>query len=179
MTSHKTFSSQLCKSSICLAKSDFATQICYTLLMKISLSLQKKMNVRTIFSPYHKHCTVTLYCIAPNFCSRKFSYFHCHYENIILILGTRWVWHQMHKLFRYLKPKSLFSNLQPLRNVLDCDFTKLKACTSCIVRVVVFHSISVCNHLDMWDSLHVSYKPSSMLLLAAMYANIFIQGRAN
>ena len=26
------------------------------LLMEYSLSLQKKMNVRTIFSPYHKHC---------------------------------------------------------------------------------------------------------------------------
>ena len=40
------------KLSICQAKSNIARQIFYTLSMEILWSLQKKMNVRTIFSPY-------------------------------------------------------------------------------------------------------------------------------
>ena len=44
----------------CLAKSNLARQIYYTLSMENSLSLQKKslqkkMNVWTVFGPYHKH----------------------------------------------------------------------------------------------------------------------------
>ena len=36
---------------------NLARQIFYTLSMKILWNLQKKMNLWTIFSPYHKHCT--------------------------------------------------------------------------------------------------------------------------
>ena len=53
MASHRTFSSQIkCMSG----EIEFGqTNILYTLSMKILWSLQKKMNVWTIFSPYHKH----------------------------------------------------------------------------------------------------------------------------
>ena len=47
------------KLSICLVKSNSARQIFYTLSMEILWSLQMKMNVRKIFSPYHKHCAYT------------------------------------------------------------------------------------------------------------------------
>ena len=46
----------LAKLSICPAKPNLARQIYNTLSMKISLNLLKTVNVRTIFSPYHKHC---------------------------------------------------------------------------------------------------------------------------
>ena len=42
------------KLSICLAKSNLAKQVFYTLLMEMLWSLQKKMNADN-FSPYHKH----------------------------------------------------------------------------------------------------------------------------
>ena len=45
------------KWSICSAKSNLVRQIYYTLSMEKSLSLLKIMNVQTIFSPYHKHCS--------------------------------------------------------------------------------------------------------------------------
>ena len=45
------------KLSTCLAKSNLARQIYYTLSMEKSVSLLKIMNIRTIFSLYHKHCS--------------------------------------------------------------------------------------------------------------------------
>ena len=55
MASHRTFSGQ--NKQICLAKSNLARQICYSLSMEVSLSLLKIMNVQTnSYGPYHKHC---------------------------------------------------------------------------------------------------------------------------
>ena len=53
MASHQTFSGQTKR----LSSQIKFDQIYYTLLMDKSLSLLKIINVRTIFSPYHKHCT--------------------------------------------------------------------------------------------------------------------------
>ena len=38
-------------------KSTLARQICYALSMEVLWGLQKKINIPTIISPYHKHWT--------------------------------------------------------------------------------------------------------------------------
>ena len=50
-------------SSICPAKSHLAIQIYCTILMEISMSLLKLVNVGTIFSHHHKHCIIYIWYI--------------------------------------------------------------------------------------------------------------------
>ena len=66
--SYRTFPAKL---TTCLTKSNLVRKIYHMLSMENSLNLQKKMNVRTIFNPYCKHCNDSDRCDQGIFCRRK------------------------------------------------------------------------------------------------------------